>query len=102
MNLSFWTAARIPCVRSAFFGFAEKKGICHSLKAMSFHDYICTLFILSSGRTQRGAFDGKSPSRKESKTCVSVEESPTITVGLLFALGEGFASRKKVIKSSTK
>lgn len=49
-----------------------------------------------------GWFDGKSPSRKVSKTCVSVEESSAIIVGLLLASGRAFAPRKKVIKSSTK
>lgn len=53
-----------------------------------------------SGRTQRGDSDGRSPSRKVSKK--SDEESLKIIVGLLFTLGEAFASREKVIKPCTK
>lgn len=106
ISLSFWKCYVLqhrshmyvlPCLAST-----GKNGVWHSQKAMSFCAYLCTLFNLSSGRTQRGDFDSKSLSRKVSKTCVSVEESPTIIVGLLFALGEAFASRKKVIKSNTK
>lgn len=56
--------------------------------------YLCT--------SPRDDSDGKSPSRKASKTCGSDKESPTIIVGLFFTLGEAFASRKRVIKSCTK
>lgn len=56
--------------------------------------WILSFFWLMAGHKEV-IFDSKSLSRKVSKTCVSVDASPAITAGLLFALGEAFASRKK-------
>lgn len=87
--------AQIPQVCSALFSLTEEKGIWHSQKAMSFCAYLCTLFLLSSSRAQRDDFDSKSPSRKASKTCVSVQESPTIVVGLFFCFRGSICIKEK-------
>lgn len=101
ISLSFWKQGALkhrshvralPCLASQ----KTQKGIQLPQKS-------CVLLSLPeyfSGRTQRGDSDGRSPSRKVSKK--SDEESFKIIVGLLFTLGEAFASRKKVIKPCTK